>query len=75
MSTIELSVTAKTYREIQSEIKELEAQADALTVGEYTLRYTIYESSRLDTSKLKAEHGDIYAAYSKRTTATRFQVA
>ncbi len=30
MSNIELTVTARTYRELLAEIKELEAQADAL---------------------------------------------
>ena len=83
MSTIELTVTARTYREIQAEIKELEAQADALkqqmiremdarnteelAAGEYTIRWGLYESSRLDSAKLKAEHGDLYAAYTTRT--------
>jgi len=54
MTNIEMTVTARTYREIQAEIKELEAQADALkqtmisemdtlgveelTAGEYTVR-------------------------------------
>ena len=91
MSTIEMTVTARTYREIQAEIKELEAQADALkqamireldtqgieelAAGEYTIRWSLYESNRLDSTKLKADHGDLYAAYTKRTTSTRFQVA
>lgn len=91
MSTIELTSTARTYREIQAEIKALEEQADALkqqmiremdarqadsiTAGEYTIRYSLYESSRLDSAKLKADHGDLYATYSKRTTSTRFSVA
>ena len=91
MSTIEMTVTARTYREIQAEIKELEAQADALkqkmitemdarqveelAVGEYTIRWNLYESNRLDTAKFKADHADLYAAYTKTTASTRFQVA
>ena len=91
MSTIEMTVTARTYREIQAEIKALQEQADALkqrmiaemvarqvdklAAGEYTLCYSVYESNRLDSVKLKAEHADLYAAYCKPTTATRFQVA
>ena len=91
MSNHEMETTAKTYREILAEIKELEAQADALkqqmiremdtrqveelAAGEYTIRWSLYESTRLDTAKLKADAADIYAAYSKRTTATRFAVA
>ena len=91
MSTIEMITTARTYREIQSEIKTLQEQADTLkarmiaemdsrnleelAAGEYTIRWSLYESNRLDTAKLKAEHSDLYTAYSKSTTATRFQVA
>ena len=91
MSTIEMESTARTYREIQAEIKALEEQADALkqrminemdarnaetmTAGEYTIRWSLYESSRLDSAKLKAAQPDIYSIYTKRTTATRFQVA
>ena len=91
MNNIEIEVTARTYRTIQAEIKALGEQADALkqrmiaemdarqveklAAGEYTLCYTVYESSRLDSAKLKAEHADLYAAYNKTATATRFQVA
>jgi len=91
MSTIEMATTAKTYRGIQAEIKALEEQADVLkqqiigemdargvdelTAGEYTIRWTLYESSRLDSKQLKADHGDLYDTYSRKTTSTRFQVA
>ena len=87
----DITTTAREYRELQAQIKTLEAQAEALkqaliremdarqaeelTAGEYTIRYTIYESARLDSAKLKAEHADLYAAYTKKTAATRFQVA
>jgi predicted phage-related endonuclease len=87
MSSIEMETMARTYREIQAEIKALEEQADALkqtmiqemdardaealTAGEYTIRWSLYESNRLDSTKLKTEQPDIYAAYAKRTTATR----
>ena len=91
MSVIELTTVATEYRELQAQIKELEAQADTLKqamikemdarqadrvqAGAYEIRYTLTESNRLDTAKLKADHADLYAAYSKVTTATRFQVA
>ena len=91
MSINDLTNTAREYRELQAAIKELEAEADALKqtmiaemdarqvekleAGEYTIRWSLYESSRLDSAKLKAEHGDLYAAYTKLTTSTRFQVA
>ncbi len=91
MSTVEMTTTAHEYREIQAQIKALEEEADALKqqmiremdaqqvdkleAGEYTIRWSLYESSRLDSKKLKAEHSDLYAAYSKATTSTRFSVA
>jgi len=91
MSTIEMGTTARAYREIQAEIKQLEEQAEALKqsmiremdsrkvdeldAGGYKIRYTIYESSRLDSAKLKAEHSDLYATYSKSMVSTRFQIA
>ena len=91
MSTIELSTKAKEYRELQAMIKELEAEADALkqqmigemdarnieelAAGEYTIRWSLYENNRLDTTRLKVDHADLYSAYTKRTVSTRFQVA
>jgi len=91
MSVNEMTTTAREYRELQAQIKSLEEMADALkqqmiremdarnieelNAGEYTIRWTIYESSRLDSAKLKAEHNDLYSHYSKRTTSTRFSVA
>jgi predicted phage-related endonuclease len=71
MSPAELRGTARTYRTIQAEIKELEEQldflkqvmireldarqADEITAGEFTIRWNLYESNRLDSAKLKAE--------------------
>lgn len=88
MSTVEMATTAREYREIQAFIRELEEQADALKqqmireldarqadslqAGEYTVRYSLYESSRLDSAKLKTDHADLYIAYSRKTTSTRF---
>ena len=89
MSTIELTGIAKTYREIQAEIKSLEEEADTLkqqmiqemdarqtdvvNAGEYTIRYTLVESSRVDTAAMKA--AGIYENFIRNTTSTRFQVA
>ena len=83
--------TAREYRSIQAMIKELEAEADALkqemiremdslqvdelAAGEYTIRYALVESKRLDAVKLKASQPEIFDAYTKKTTSTRFQVA
>jgi len=86
-----IETTAREYREIQAEIKALEEQADTLKqqmiaemdsrnvekleAGEYTIRWSLYESSRLDSAKLKVDHADLCATYSKKTVSTRFQVA
>ena len=82
---------ARAYREIQAEIKGLEEQADALRqqmiaemdarkvealdAGEYTIRWSIYESSRVDTTAFKKALPEVAAQFTKQTTATRFQVA
>ena len=91
MTNQQMERTAKEYREIQAQIKALEAeaeslkqkmisqmdalQAEELIAGEYTIRYTIYESTRLDGKRLKVDQPDLYAGYVKSTTACRFQVA
>jgi len=91
MSVNELTTTAREYRELQAQIKALEEMADALkqqmikemdarqveelNTGEYTIHWSIYESKRLDTAKLKSELPDIAARFTKATTSTRFQVA
>ena len=89
MSTTELQAQARTYREILAEIKALQEQADAVKAtltaemdarqadtvhaGEYTIRYTAYETTRVDTAKLKAS--GLYDQYSAKATALRFTVA
>jgi len=91
MSTSELTGIAREYREIAAAIKELEEQqetlkfamiremdarqAEELRAGEYTIRYVLIQSNRLDSAKLKADHADLYATYCKATTSTRFSVA
>ena len=91
MSTIEMTTTAREYRQIMADIKTLEEQADTLKqqmikemdarnvekleAGEYTIRRGLYESNRLDSAKLKADHAELCAAYTKTAVSTRFQVA
>ena len=85
MSINEMTSTAREYRQLMADIKALEEQAeslkqamiremdtrqvDELAAGEFKIRYNIYESTRLDSKKLKAEHGDLYAAYTKQTAS------
>ena len=91
MSINEISITAREYREIQAAIKALEAEAEALKqqmiremdfrqaeelhAGEYTIRYSLYESARMDATRLKSEQPDLYSTYVKKTVSTRFQIA
>ena len=89
MSTTDLTAAAREYRIIQADIKALQEQADALKAamiaeldtrkadtleaGEFTIRHTVYESTRVDTAKLKAS--GLYEVYSTSGTALRFSVA
>jgi predicted phage-related endonuclease len=86
-----LTTKAREYREIMAMIQELEEEAetlkaamiaemevqkvDTLQADIFTIRYTKYQSSRLDASALKKELPDIAARYTKTTEARRFQVA
>lgn len=88
MSNIELNTTAKDLLSIRSMIAELEAEAEALTDkikqamterGEETLTgdgwkasWKNVSSTRFDSKSFKAEHGELYAQYSKATITTRF---
>ena len=91
MTIKDITIVAKDYREIQAMIKELEAEADALKqtiinemdarqvekleAGEYTIRWNLIESSRLDATALKKALPEIAAQFTRSTTSTRFQVA
>lgn len=88
MSTIELNAVAHDLLAVRSMIAELEAEAEALTDkikgamverGEETLigdgwkaSWKNVTSSRFDGKSFKADHADLYAAYSKPTTTCRF---
>ena len=74
--------------EVRRMIKELEAEAEALTdqikaamveqstetlYGDgWTATWKNVQSSRFDSKSFKADHGDLYGQYSKPTTTTRF---
>ena len=90
MSINELNATAKELLSVRSMIAELEAEAEAMTDrlkaamverGEETLQgdgwkatWKNVTSSRFDSKKFKADHSELYAQYSKKTTTTRFCV-
>lgn len=88
MSNIELNTVAHDLMSVRAMIAELEAEAEALTDkikatmterGEETLTgdgwkasWKNITSSRFDGKSFKADHGDLYAAYTKPTTTCRF---
>lgn len=88
MSIQELNSTAHDLMSVRAMIKELEAEAEALTDklkavmverGEESLQgdgwqasWKNVSSSRFDSKRFKADHADLYSQYSKATTTTRF---
>ena len=88
MSINDMEGKARSYREILAEIKALQEQADAIkaeliaemdvrqadavAAGAFTIRYTAYESSRVNTARLKAD--GLYEHYRSKQTALRFSV-
>ena len=91
MTMVEITGKARQYRELQTFIKDLEAEAEALKadmIGElqaqgvdtlqadvFTIKWTAYKSSRVDTTALKSELPDIAARFTRTSEAFRFQVA
>ena len=90
MSMNELNQTAKELLELKRMKEELEAEIEALTDriktvmvdrGEETLTgdgwkasWKNVTSSRFDSKAFKADHADLYTAYSKTTTTCRFLI-
>jgi len=82
---------AKECKELQQFIKQLQEEADTikaeiinemeeksintLHADNFTIRLSEYETIRLDGTRLKKEHSDIYGQYLKTGTAKRFQIA
>lgn len=91
MNVIELNRTAKDLLAVRHMIRELEAEAEALTdklKAEMVDRSTEtlegdgwkatwknVTSSRFDGKSFKADHADLYDQYSKPTTTTRFLIS
>ena len=90
MSMTELNSTARDLMSVRAMIAELEAEAEALTdkikgamveQGAEVLQGDGWKatwknvvSSRFDSKRFKADHGDLYGQYSKATT-TRFTLS
>lgn len=88
MSTVELNAKAATYFDLLAQIEELTAEAEAIkdTLRGVMVEQATEEmngdgwratwhnttQSRFDTRRFKSEHGDLYGAYTIKTTGTRF---
>lgn len=88
MSIIELNERAATYFDLLAQIEELTAEAEAIkdTMRGVMVEQATEEldgdgwratwhnttQSRFDTKRFKAEHGDLYSAYTIKTSGTRF---
>ncbi len=86
----ELNQAAKDLIAVRQMIAELEAEAEALTdkiksamiaqgteslAGEgWKASWKNVTSSRFDSKAFKADHADLYTAYSKQTTTCRFLI-
>ena len=91
MSTIELSAKVQELRELRRMADELAAEIEAgqdaikahmtaLDVDEiagtdYKVTWKSVTSSRFDSKSFKADHADLYAAYTKPSTSRRFVMA
>ena len=88
MSMNEVNATAQNLISVRQMIEELQAEAEALTdklkaamveQGTEALQgdgwkatWRNVNSNRFDSKAFKVDHADLYTAYSKPTTTTRF---
>lgn len=91
MSIQDMNTLARDLMSVRSMIKELEAEAEALTDkikaemverGQETIAgdgwsasWKNVESKRFDSKAFKAAHADLYGAFQKITTTTRFLIS
>jgi len=90
MARIEMLERVRKFKELQMFIRQLEDEAeeikatitaemeyqqlDTLYVDVFTVKYTSYQSSRVDTTALKKELPDVAEQYTKISVARRFSV-
>jgi len=91
MSENELNTAARDLLAVRAMIEELQAEAEALTdkikgamvdrgqevlTGDgWKASWKNVNSSRFDSKAFKADHADLYTAYSKPTTTCRFLIS
>ena len=88
MSIIELNEKAATYFDLLAQIEALTAEAEAikdamkgvmversteeLEGNGWRATWHNTTTNRFDSKRFKADHGDMYGAYTVKTTGTRF---
>lgn len=88
MSINEMDARANTYFDLMEQIEALQAEAEAIKgaikaamveieqeeITGHGWRATWHNTttSRFDSKAFKADHADLYSAYTKATTGTRF---
>ena len=91
MTNKQLDNRVKKLQGIESQMKELEEQAEAIRAeikadleskgedehdtGSFIIRWKEIISRRLDSKALKAALPDVFAAYSKESSSRRFSIA
>lgn len=91
MTNKQLDNRVKKLQGIESQMKELEEQAEAIRAeikadleekgedkhdtGSFIIRWKEIISRRLDSKALKAALPDVFAAYSKESSTRRFSIA
>ena len=88
MSINEMDLKAATYFDLMEQIEQLQAEAEAIKDAIKTAMVEIEQeeitghgwratwhntnTSRFDSKKFKADHAELYKAYTVSTTGTRF---
>ena len=91
LSNEQLVLTLKLIRDLKEQAKELDEQieflqdsvkahltelgVESVNTGIYKVSWKPYIQNRLDTNKLKNEHGDLYQQYLKPVEVRRFLIS
>ena len=91
MSTIEITSKIEALKDLESQIEEAKAEAEALRdeiktemlnrnteeleAGQYIVRWTSVLTQRFDTTAFKKVMPDVYKEYTKQISSRRFSIA
>lgn len=80
----QIDIRAKKYLDLDAKIKELTAQRDALkeelleagtrATAHFSVTVTTYSQSRFDSKAFGKDHKNLYEAYRKPVSCTKFEV-